>query len=102
MENQREQFQFEIRILGERIRGLELEKEGSTQGRTRRYESVEGLAQGLAHSAEPVQKAPEKEISQSPRDQVSNPRQTPPAKSKEKPSYATVAAAKPTQIPTQP
>lgn len=42
MESQRKQFQFEIHVLRERIRGLEMEKEGSAQGQTHRFESVEG------------------------------------------------------------
>ena len=41
MEGQRGQFQFEIHVLGERIRALELEKEGSPQRQTWRSESVE-------------------------------------------------------------
>lgn len=102
IENQREQFQFEIQVLGERIRELEMEKEGSAQGRTCRSRSVVGLAQGPTHRSESVQKTPEREISQSSKDQVINPGQTPPVKSTEQRSYATVAAAKPAQTPTQP
>ena len=41
MEGQKKQFQFEIYVLGERIRALELEKEGSPQRQTWRSESVE-------------------------------------------------------------
>ena len=52
MENQREQFQFEIHVLGERIRGLEME--GSAQERSRRSESVEELAQGPTRGSDPV------------------------------------------------
>lgn len=36
MERQRKQFQFEIEMLGESIRELEREKEGSAQGQTQK------------------------------------------------------------------
>ena len=97
MERQREQFQFEIHVLGERIRGLELEKE-----ETRRFESVERLVQEPMRRSGSVQKTSEKEISQSPRDPVNKPSKTPPVKLTEQLSYAKVAAAKPAQTPTQP
>ena len=40
MEGQKKQLQFEIYVLGERIRVLELEKEESAQRQIRRSESV--------------------------------------------------------------
>ncbi len=94
MENQREQFQFEIHVLGERVRELEMEKKESAPGRTRRSESVEGLAQGPTRRSEPIQK--------SPREEVTQPSQRPPVKPKQQRTYATVANAKPAQASTQP
>lgn len=94
MENQREQFQFEIRILRERVQGQELEKEGSTQGRPRWSEPVEELAQGLICRSDPVQKSPREESAQ--------PSQTPPVKPKQQRMYATIAKAKAAQASTQP
>ena len=94
MENQREQFQFEIHILGERIRGLEMEGKRSAQERSRRSKPVEDLAQGPTRGSDPVQKSPRKEFTQ--------PSQTPPVKPKQQRTYATVANAKPAQAPTQP
>lgn len=86
MKRQREQLQFAMHVLGERIRELELEKE--EQRRTSRSESVENT--------------PEIGSSQTPREKVTKPSQVPPVKPKEQRSYATVAAAKPVQTQTQP
>ena len=88
LDNQREQFQFEIQVLRERIREIELEKEG--------------MAQARACRSELVQKLPEKKIAQSPTEEVTQPSQTPPPKTKQKRTYATVATAKPAETPTQP
>ena len=91
MERQREQFQFEMEVLGERIRELEREKEGSTQGRTQK----EGRSG-------PIQRTPENETTQVPREEIATPDQTQPVNSSGQRSYATVAATKPTQTPSQP
>ncbi len=93
MENQREQFQFEIEILREKIRDLEIENEKSVQGR----------AQQESRST-PRFGTPEREpiSSQTPREKVTKQNQIPPVKPKEQRSYATVAAAKPAQTQTQP
>ena len=88
LENQRKQFQFEIQVLRERIREIELEKERMAQTQIRRAESV--------------QKSPEREIAQNPMEEVTQPSQTPPPKTKQNRTYATVATAKPTETSTQP
>ncbi len=75
-------------MLRGRILELEREKEGSAEGRMRRSVSVE--------------KTPEKETTQGPGEEDTTPSQVPPIKQKEPCSYATVAVAKPAQIPTQP
>ena len=91
MERQREQFQFEMDVLGERIRELEREKEGSTQGRTQ-----------TERRSEPMQRTPEKETTQVPREETTTPDQTQPVNSSGRHSYAKVAATKPAQTPSQP
>lgn len=101
IDNQREQFQYEIHVLGEKIRELEMEKK-STQDQTRRSKSEEGLAQEPSHRPELVEKTVEKEINSSSRDQVTNSSQRPPVKPTEQRNYATVAADKLAQTPAQP
>ena len=86
MERQREQSQFEMHVLWERIRALELERDGQRQ--TSRSESVENT--------------PETGSSQSLREEVTKLSQIPPVKSKEQRSYATVAVAKPAQTQAKP
>ena len=88
MERQRDQFQFETEVLGERIRDLEKEKDGSAQGQTRRSVSV--------------QETQEEETTQSPREKATSQSKIHLIKPKEQRSYATVAATKPAQIPAQP
>lgn len=91
MERQREQFQFEIEMLGGRIRDLEREKEISVHGQTQQ-------------KSRSVQKpgAPEKETIQAPREESTTPSSTYPVSSGGQRSYATVAASKPAQTPSQP
>ena len=93
MEKQREQFQFEIEILGERIRDLEIENEKSVQGPTQQESR-----------STPRFGTPEREptTSQTPREKVTKQSQIPPVKPKDQRSYSTVAAAKPAQTQTQP
>lgn len=91
MERQREQFQLEMEVLGERIWELEREKEGSTQGRMQK----EGRS-------EPMHRTPERETTQFPREEAATPDQTQPVNSSGQRSYATVAATKPAQTPSQP
>lgn len=52
MKNQQEQFQFEIHVLGKKIRELKLEEKSSIQGQIHRSESVERFIQGQAHTFE--------------------------------------------------
>ena len=80
--------QFEMDVLGERIRELEREKEGLAQRQTSRSVSIQGT--------------PEKETTQGPGEEATTPSQIRPVKLKEQRSYATVAAAKPAQTPSQP
>lgn len=107
MEGQKKQFQFEIYVLGERIRALELEKEGSVQRQTCRSESVE--------------MSPEREISQtglnvqkstgtqrSTQDTTKTPgipknaTAPPNTKQTERRNYASVAASQPAKAPEKP
>ncbi len=88
LENEGEQFQFEVQVLREKIREMELEKERMAQTQICRSESV--------------QKLPEREIAQNPMEEVTQPSQTPLPKTKQKRTYATVATTKPTETPTQP
>lgn len=87
IERQREQFQFEIEILRERIRELEIETERSAQKQTRR--SVSTVMS-------------EEEIIQSPRENATTSSKMHSTQPKDQRSYATVAAAKPAQTPSQP
>ena len=80
-----------MEVLGERIWKLEREKEGSTQGRTQKESR-----------SEPIHKTPEKETTQVPRKEAATLDQTQPVNSSGKRSYATVAATKPAQTPSQP
>ena len=91
MERQREQFQLEMKVLGERIWELEREKEGSTQGRTQKKGRLE-----------PIHKTSEKETTQVSREEAATSDQTQPVNSSGQRSYATVAATKPAQTPSQP
>lgn len=89
IERQQEQFLFEIEMLKERIRELEREKEGSAHKETRQ--------------STPVQEISEEKTAMSAREEVTTiPSQVHSVKPKEPRSYATVAAAKPAQTPTQP
>ena len=58
-----------MEVLGERIRELEMEKEGLAQGRARRSVSI--------------QRTPERETTQGPREVATTPSQIHPAKPKE-------------------
>lgn len=86
MKNQREQFQFEIYVLGERIWELEMEGKESTQERLRRSESIEELAQEPTCGSDIIQKSSWEEFTQ--------PSQTPPIKPKQQRIYAMVTNAK--------
>lgn len=91
MERQREHFQFEIEMLGERIRELEKEKERPVQGRTQQ-----------GNRPAPKHGTPEREPTRAPSEENATPSPTHQVNPSGQRSYAAVAAAQPTQIPSQP
>ncbi len=92
MERQREHFQFEIEMLGERIRELEMVNERPVQGRAQQGDK-----------STPKRGTPEKEPVQAPSgEKASVPSPTHQENSNRQRSYAAVAAAQPTQISSQP
>lgn len=80
-----------MEVLGERIRELKREKKRSTQGRTQ-----------AERRSQPMQRTPEKEITQVPREETIPPDQTQPVNSSGRRSYAKVAITKLAQTPSQP
>ena len=90
MEKQREQFQFEIEILRERVRELEIEK-GNL---------VQGPAQQNNRSV-PKSSTPERDPTRTPGEENFTPSQTPTKATNGARSYAAVAAAQPTKIASQ-
>ncbi len=124
IENQREQFQFEIEDLRERILDLEREKkkEGSVQGQTRRPGPVQNTPKKAPTTSnngptdEQVDEQADRQTeepengktpgalsqNQARRTRGSTPNVGTKRHITEKPSYATVAASKPSQIPEHP
>ena len=91
IEAQREYFQAEIHVLGERIRELELGNEEPVQMQDRRSALVQMTSEEESRLS-----------SQNVREEIAKPSQPTPIKPKEKRSYAAVASAKTAQIPSQP
>lgn len=106
MQGQKKQFQFEIYVLGERIRVLELEKEGSAQRQTCRPEWVEMSSEReISQTGLNVQKSAGAQRSNQDTTKTPNiPKNAtapPNTKQTEKRNYASVAASQPAKGPRE-